>query len=97
MALTYDESAALMKDPEFQGRTKVSALKYADSIMLEASSVAAHNTRVRWAQGCMQQPDVTAQQLQPNVVMDAAVQSAGSDVTDAALQGAVESVVNKML
>lgn len=97
MALTYAESASLMTDLDFRGRVKVSALKYSDSIMIEASSVTAHNTRVRWAQNTMQQPDMVAGQLQPNVVMDAAVQSAGNDVTDAALQGAVESVVNKML
>jgi hypothetical protein len=95
--MTYEESAALMNDVEFRGRVKVSALKYADSIMIEASTVAGHNTRTRWAQNCMQNPEMTAQQLQPPVCMDAAVQLAGATITDAALQGAVESTVNKML
>jgi hypothetical protein len=95
--MTYDESAALMIDLEFRGRIKVSALRYADSIMIEATTVPAHNTRVRWAQGAMQQPDQTAMQLQPPVVMDSAIQTAGKSITDAALQGAVEAVVNKLL
>jgi len=95
--VTYEESAALMTDMEFRGRVKVSALKYADSIMIEASSVPAHNTRVRWAQNTMQNPEMAAQQIQPPVVMDSAVQTAGAAISDAALQGSVEATVNKML
>jgi hypothetical protein len=95
--MTYDESAALMTDMEFRGRVKVSALKYADSITIEANTVPAHNTRLRWAQSTMQQPDMTAGQLQPPVVMDSAVQLAGKDISDTALQGSVEAVVNKLL
>ena len=86
-----------MTDFAFRGRVKVACLKYADSIMLEPTSTDAHNTRQRWAQNCFQQPDTVAAQTQPPVVMDAAVQLAGDGITDAALQGAVESVVNKML
>jgi len=86
-----------MTDMEFRGRVKVSALKYADSIMIEASSVPAHNTRVRWAQNTMQNPEMAAQQIQPPVVMDSAVQTAGAAISDAALQGSVEATVNKML
>jgi len=97
MALTYEESAALMNDQQFRGRVKVSALKYADSILNEANTVAAHNTRERWAIGAMQNPEYTATQLQPAVVMDVAVQTEGAAISDAALQGAVEGVVNKML
>jgi hypothetical protein len=33
--------------------------------------------------------------VQPPVVMDSAVQAAGPDITDDALQGSVEAVVNK--
>jgi hypothetical protein len=95
--MTYDESALLMTNLEFRGRVKVASLKYADSITLEANTVPAHNTRLRWAQQCFTQPDMVAGQIQPPVVMDPAVQLAGSDITDAALQGAVEGVVNKML
>jgi hypothetical protein len=95
--MTYEESAALMNDIPFRGRIKVSALKYADSILIEANTVPAHNTRLRWAQQCMQSPDMVAQNLQPPVVMDPAVQTAGADITDAALQAAVEAVVNKSM
>jgi hypothetical protein len=95
--MTYTESAALMTDLEFRGRIKVAALTYADSIMNEANSVAAHNSRLKWAQSCMTQPDMTATTLQPPVCMDSAVKTVGADVTDTALQGAVETTVNRML
>jgi hypothetical protein len=97
MALTYEESAALMTDQQFRGRIKVACLKYADSIMNEANTVPAHNTRLKWAQQCFQQPDMAAANVQPPVVMDPAVQVAGAEITDAALQGSVETVVNKMM
>jgi hypothetical protein len=95
--MTYEESAALMQDMTFQGRVKVSVLKYADSIMIEASSVPAHNTRERWALQAMQNPQMVAMQIQPPTVMDPAVQQDGAAVTDAGLQAAVEGVVNKLL
>jgi hypothetical protein len=97
MALTYDQSAALMTDLAFRGRVKVACLKYADSIMIEASSTPAHNTRERWAMSAMQQPEIVAAQIQPSAVMDPAVQESGSAITDVLLQGSVETVVNKML
>jgi hypothetical protein len=95
--MTYEESAALMNDMTFRGRIKVSALKYADSISNEANTVPAHNTRLRWAVNTMQQPDMVAMQLQPPTVMDAAVQADGAEITDDALQGSVETVVNKLM
>ena len=95
--MTYTESAALMNDPAFRGRIKVACLKYASSINIEANTVPAHNTRLRWAQQCFQQPDMVSQQIQPPTVMDPAVQLAGADITDPALQGAVEGTVNNML
>lgn len=95
--MTYLESSELMVSMEFRGRVKVAVLKYADSIMIEASSVPAHNTRERWAVTAMQSPDMVAAQVQPPTVMDPAIQQDGAAVTDAALQAAVEGVVNKLL
>jgi hypothetical protein len=95
--MTYEESAQLMTDGTFRGRCKVAVIKFADSIMNQTGTAAGDNARLRWAQQTFQQPDMTAQTVQPPTVMDAAVQSAGKNVTDEALQGAVESVVNKML
>jgi hypothetical protein len=95
--MTYEESAALMNDNAFRGRIKVAVLKYADSIMIEANTVPAHNTRLHWAQQAMQMPDAIAAQIQPPVVMDAQVQIDGAAISDAALQASVETVVNKML
>lgn len=95
--MTYEESQALMTDMVFRGKVKVAALKYADSLLGEPTATPGHNANVRWAQTCFQNPDMTAGQLQSPTVMDAAVQEAGKDVTDAALQGSVEAVVKKML
>jgi hypothetical protein len=95
--MTYLESAALMTDPEFRGRIKVACLRYADSIMGETTGTPAHNTRLKWAQGCFQSPDMTAAQAQPPTVMDAEVQADGPEITDGALQVAVETVVNKLM
>jgi hypothetical protein len=95
--MTYEESAVLMQDSGFRGRIKVAALKYATSISDEPTNIPAHNTRLRWAQQCFGAPDSVAQQIQHPVVMDGAVQSSGADITDDALQGAVEAVVNKTM
>src|SRR5262245_26572249 len=97
MALTYEESAALMVDNTFRGRVKVACLKYAAYISNEQANVPAHNTRVKWAQQTMAQPDMVVQQIQPPTVMDDKVQAAGSAVTDENLQTAVETTVNKMI
>lgn len=95
--MTYTESAALMTDMAFRGRVKVGCLTYATSIMNEATATPAHNTRLRWAASCMQNPDNTAMQIQGPVVMDPAVQEAGAMVTDQALQRAVEVTIDKMM
>jgi hypothetical protein len=97
MALTYEQSAALMVDATFRGRIKVSCLKYATYIIDEPSSTSAHQTRTKWAQNTMTAPDVAAALIQPTVVMDPAIQDQGAAVTDVALQTAVETSLNKML
>ena len=95
--MTYDESSTLMNDMTFRGPVKVALLKYATSIIAEASDITAHNSRYKWAQMAFQNPDITAAQLQPPTVMDPAVQSAGSAIDDNTLQGAVEAVINKVI
>ena len=96
MALSYQEQSELMRDGVFQGRIKVAALSFSQYILNELPNVQGHTSRYRWAQQTAQAPDSMAQQLQPLVVMDGAVQSAGANVTDAALQSAVEGVVSKL-
>jgi hypothetical protein len=96
MALTYEESAALMTDGTFRGRIKVACLKFADSILIENAPAVNRTAQLRWATQAFQQPDVIAGQVQPPTVMDGAVQIAGAAITDAALQGSVEATVNKM-
>jgi len=95
--MDYTESAALMQDAAFRGRIKVAVLKYSGFIQIEDPSTMAHSSRYRWAQTAAQQPDLTAQQLQPMVVMDPQVQLEGAAVEDTELQTAVEGVVNKII
>jgi len=97
MALTYEQSAELMSDAIFIGRIKVACLKYADFISLEAASVPAHSSRIKWAQQTFAMPDSSAAAVTPATVMDPAVQADGAAITDTALQSAVENSVNKML
>jgi hypothetical protein len=97
MALSYEASAALMKDATFVDRVKVACLKFADYILNEPANTPAHNTRIRWAQTTTTSPDSVAQNITPPVVMDSAVQQDGAAITDAALQTTVETVVNKLL
>jgi hypothetical protein len=97
MALTYEESSALMKDEPFRGRISVACLKFADYILGEAASTPAHSTRIKWAQQTLAAPETAAMQVQPVVVMDPAIQQDGATVTDAVLQSAVENTINKML
>ena len=95
MALTQEQSAALMQDSAFRGRIKVCCLKYANTIPLEpAPHTRGYTSALRWTQQCIMNPDQTAQTVQSSAVMDPAVQDAGSQIGDVALQGAVESVVN---
>jgi len=95
--MTYKEQNDLMTDLVFQGRIKVAVLKFATSILDEEPTVVAHNTRLKWANNAAQNPQLMAQTLQPNVVMDANVQTAGSSITDELLQGSVEATVNKLM
>jgi hypothetical protein len=95
--MTYEESAALMTDVAFRGRIKVACLQYSTYIMGEPANVTAHSTRIKWAQQTANSPDQTAASVQPMVVMDANVQTAGAAITDAALQTAVEATVNKII
>ena len=97
MALTYEESAALMNDQDFRSRVMVACLKFADYIAAEANDVPAHNTRLRWSSACMANPQMTAVQTQPTTVMQDGVQTEGAEITDADLQIAVETAVNQML
>ena len=97
MALTYEESAALMNDTTFKGRVKVACLKFANYMLEEPGTTPAHGARSRWANSCILQPDATANVVTPPTVMDPAVQGSGSAIDDAALQSAVELVINSLI
>jgi hypothetical protein len=97
MALTYEESAALMNDFAFRGRIKVACLTFANYILSEATTTVAHNTRVKWANQALNNSDFVAGQVQSPVVMDPQVQADGSAITDAALQESVETTVNNLM
>ena len=96
MALTYEQSGELMKDLVFRDRIKVSGIKFASYVFNEDPNAPGHASRYRWGQTYVMQPDMGAMQLQPMVVMDPAVQADGASISDAALQTAVEGVINKV-
>ena len=95
--MTYAESAALARDLEFQGRVKIAALRFAAVVLMEPADEPGHIARYRWAMEMIRQPDFQASQLQPIVVIDPAVNAAGAEIADGALQAAVESVVSQTL
>lgn len=96
MALTYADTAALMTDQAFIGRSRIACLHYASYISGEDYSVPAYNTRQRWANATFQNPDAATLAVLPVLVMDDKVQIAGAAITDADLQSALETSVNKM-
>jgi hypothetical protein len=93
--MTNEEQAALMTDIPFRNRIKVAAMKYADTLLIQPITTEAINTKRNWAKATQQQPDQTAMQLQPTVVMDPQVQLDGAAITDVALQVSVETTVNR--
>lgn len=97
MAIDYATSADLMGDPTFQGRCRIACLRYASYINGEDVSVPAHNTRMRWAQQTISNPDGSVGQIMPVLIWDDAVQASGAAITDPDLQSAVETSVNKFI
>src|SRR5262245_23677160 len=97
MALTYEQTYALTTDTTFRGRVNVGCCHYADYIVGEATTVPAHSTRYKWAQQTLLNPEATVIQVISTVVNDVAVQDAGSAITDAAWQSAVENSGKKLL
>ena len=97
MAIDYKATFDLMNNADFDGRTRIACLHFASYINGEAEDVPAHHTRMKWAQSTFQNPDVAAATIMPILVMDPKVQAAGADITDADLQDAVETSINKIL
>lgn len=95
--LSYEQSNTLSQDSNFRGRVKIACLNFAKYIVGEPPTQPAHNTRVRWAQNTVANPDGTAQQVQPPTVMQDGVQTQGSAISDEGLQTAVEVAVNSIL
>lgn len=97
MALSYEDTYQLMQDPVFRGRVNIGCVNYARYITDEPADTPAHSTRVKWAQTTLLAPEGAVNQVIPTVVTDSAVQTDGAAITDAALQSAVETAVNKLL
>jgi len=88
----------LSKDAVFRGRVSVACVHFANYIVDEPSTTPAHSTRTRWAQQTLIAPEIAVQNCIASVVNDDAVQTAGgAPITDEALQGAVETSINKLL
>src|SRR5262245_60414148 len=97
MALTYEETYALTKDAVFRGRVSVACTHYAVFITDEAPGTTAHSTRYKWAQSTLVNVEAAVNQTITTVCNDGAVQQDGANISDAALQSAVEVAVNKLL
>jgi len=97
MAITYAESAELMRDATFQGRCEIACLHFASYISGEASDVPAHATRMRWAQATFANATQSVAQIMPVLIIDDKVQASGAEITDPDLQSAVETSVNKFI
>lgn len=103
MAMTYEQSAALMVDAAFRGRVRVACITYAAYILNEPPDVQGHSARMRWAVSAYQNPEFVATQAQTPTVMDPAIQAAGVDAdgkslaSDGEVQSAVEAAVNKLV
>lgn len=98
MAMTYEETFELTKDAAFRGRVSTALVHYANFITDEAASTPAHSTRIKWAQQTLVGPEASVIRVIATVCNDAAVQEApGAAITDAALQTAVETSVNKLI
>lgn len=94
MAMSFEDSAALMNDADFRARVKVAALQYATGIFLQANN---SKSRSNWAQATMASPDMQAQTLTPNVVMNVNVQAAGGTIDDMGLLSAVQVTADMMM
>lgn len=103
MALTDNESAALMINTSFQGRVKVCALRYAQALMAQTSPPAT-GAEYRWANQVMNNPQMFAGTLASPTVLDPGIQGAGIDTTsgdstadDATVYAAVQAVANRLM
>jgi|KBSMisStandDraft_5_1062788.scaffolds.fasta_scaffold2039721_1 hypothetical protein len=97
MAIDYKTSAGLMRDPDFMGRTQIACLVYAAFISNEAATVPAHVTRMEWAQATFDNSEAAVNLIMPILIMDPKVQAVGAAITDADLQSALETSVNKTI
>ena len=95
MTIDYISSAALMTDPSFNNRSQIACLHFAQYIIGEDPTTAAHTTRLKWAQQTVASPAAAVAQIMTTLVMDAKVQAVGSTILDADLQTAVETSINK--
>lgn len=93
--LTYEESAALMNDPVFQGRVKAACLSYAGTLL--AGPPPNNPVLFRWAANTYQNPAFAMTQVTPPAVMNVNVQTEGASISDPALLATVEYVVGGLL
>jgi hypothetical protein len=105
MALTYAQSATLMRDPTYLGLVTVAVATYGNAILQEPATTPAHNARVQWAVRALQSPQQIAQQLQADCVLGAQTQAAGmntstppgSAVSDSGIQSDLQAVVDLLI
>jgi hypothetical protein len=86
---------AVVSDGTTRARAVVAAAQYARHLLAQGSAVSAD--RSFWARQYLVSPLAGVDAILWGVAGDPAYQAAGSAITDAALQGAVEGAVNSMI
>ena len=94
---TYADINTLSKDAAFLGKLEVAVVKYMDFILNEATSTTNHTKRWNWAVNVAQSsPGGVATRIAPIVAFDATIQANLGASTDAQIQAAVETWINRV-
>ncbi|MCX6628626.1 MAG: hypothetical protein NTW28_13465 [Candidatus Solibacter sp.] len=91
---TYTEIGTLYRGNAFLLKVEVAVLKYLEYILSEEN----HTKRWNWAvQAAQSGPSTLAARIAPNVAWDTVIQAHLGASTDAEVQAAVESWINRLL
>lgn len=91
--MTYMEIFNLRASYAMRARVAVACINAAQEILAEANSVPDHAQRLKWAYTALNDSVLTAEKILWGVVSSAAIQAAGEEATDQAIQAAVNSLI----
>lgn len=92
MAISYEVLAS--RTGIMQGRIKIAVMKYAVYIYNEAGNTANHTNRLNWANDALNSPDSMSGRCLAFVLGNQDFIDADVGLSDSALQGIVEGVIN---